>query len=89
MSAHAVLAPEMPRLGQAHVRKFEMERPAGRWQRAFDAADRALRAAAGTLPAPYLEKRRRALGEERRQTAELLVAVARVQGIRHARSSPP
>jgi hypothetical protein len=41
------------------------------------------------LPAPYLERRHRALGKERRQTAELLVAVARVQGIRHARTSPP
>lgn len=89
MSAHAVIAPEMPRPGQARVRTFELERLAGRWQRAFDAAERALKAAAGTLPAPYLEGRRRALGKERRQTAELLVAVARVQGIRHARSSPP
>ena len=35
----------------------------------------------GTLPGPYLEQRRRALGKERRQTAELLVGVARVHGI--------
>jgi hypothetical protein len=34
------------------------------------------------LPTPYLEKRRRALAEERRQTAELLVAVARARGSR-------
>ena len=109
MSAQAVLAPELARLGRrtrvhscetdaAHEHAplrvpeasiDDLERLAGRWQRAFDAADRAPKAAAGTLPAPYLEKQRRALGDERRQTAELLVAVARVQGLRHARSSPP
>ena len=98
MSAHAVLAPEVPRLGRrtriracdrdaAHERAprsalDDLERLAGQWQRAFDAAERALRAAADTLPAVYLQKRRRALAEERRQTAELLATVARAQGIR-------
>jgi hypothetical protein len=56
----------------------DLELLAARWQRAFDAADRALRAAAGTLPASYLQQHGRALAEERRQTAELLVTVARV-----------
>ena len=89
MSAHAVLAPEVPRLGRrARVRTSDLERLAGQWQRAFGAADRALRAAAGTLPAPYLEQHRRALGVERRETAELLVAVARVQGVRRALRAP-
>ena len=60
-----------------------MERLARQWQRALDAADAALRAATGTLPGPYLEQHRRALGDERRQTAELLVAVARVRGVPH------
>jgi len=71
------------------IRTSDLERLAGRWQRAFDAADWALRAAAGTLPAPYLERHRRALGEERRQTADLLVTLARVQGVRRAHVSPP
>jgi hypothetical protein len=62
----------------------DLELLAADWQRALDSADRALVAAVGTLPTPYLEKRRRALAEERRQTAELLVAVARARGSRRA-----
>jgi len=82
MSAHAVLAPELARPGRrTHVRASEVERLATRWQRALDAADAALKAATGTLPGPYLEQHRRALGDERRQTAELLAAVARVRGV--------
>jgi hypothetical protein len=50
------------------------------WQRALDAADRALWAAAHTLPAPYVRSRRRALADERRQTAELLITLARAVG---------
>ena len=69
-----------PRAPEAPIDSLELL--AAQWQRAFDAADRALIAAVGTLPAPYLEQRRRALGKERRQTAELLVGVARVHGIR-------
>ena len=59
-----------------------LERLARRWQLSLDAADRALRAAADTLPAPYLQLHSRALVEERRETAELLVTLARVEGIR-------
>ena len=59
----------------------DLEPLAARWQRALDAGDRALRAAADSLPAAYLAPRRRALVEERRQTADLLVRVAREQGI--------
>jgi len=82
MSAHAVLAPDIARLGRrTHVPTSDIERLATRWQRAFDAADGALRAATGTLPGPYLEQHRRALGDERRQTADLLVAVARMRGV--------
>ena len=60
----------------------DLEPLAARWQRALDAGDRALRAAAESLPTAYLGPRRRALLEERRQTADLLVRVAREQGIR-------
>jgi HAD superfamily hydrolase (TIGR01509 family) len=60
----------------------DLEPLAAGWQRALDAADRALRAAAESLPPAYLGPRRRALVEERRQTADLLVQVAREQGVR-------
>ena len=59
----------------------DLEPLAAQWQRALDAADRALVAAADTLPAPYLRSRRSELAEERRQTAKLLVTVARAKGI--------
>ncbi len=59
----------------------DLEPLAAQWQRALDSGERALRAAADTLPAPYLRERRRALTEERRQAAELLIGVARAQGI--------
>jgi HAD superfamily hydrolase (TIGR01509 family) len=58
----------------------DLEPLAARWQRALDAGDRALRAGAESLPAAYLTPRRRALVDERRRTAELLVAVARERG---------
>jgi beta-phosphoglucomutase-like phosphatase (HAD superfamily) len=53
---------------------------ASRWQRALDAGEFALRAAADTLPASYLKERRRELIQERQDTAELLKAVARAAG---------
>ena len=55
---------------------------ASQWQRALDAGEFALRAAAETLPAPYLSQRRRDLTQERQETAELLKGVARARGIR-------
>ena len=59
----------------------DLEPLAAQWQRALDAADRALVAAADTLPAPYLRSHRSELAEERRQTAKLLITVARAKGI--------
>jgi beta-phosphoglucomutase-like phosphatase (HAD superfamily) len=53
---------------------------ASRWQQALDAADRGLRAAAGSLPAAELAARRRVLAEERAETEALLVGLARVGG---------
>ena len=69
---------------------FDVQRPgspdlhalASQWQRALDAGEFALRAAAETLPASYLSQRRRDLTQERQETAELLKAVARARGIR-------
>jgi beta-phosphoglucomutase-like phosphatase (HAD superfamily) len=52
------------------------------WQRALDADERALSAAAGSLSDGYLKQRRRELAQERRQTAELLVHVAQAKGVR-------
>jgi hypothetical protein len=46
------------------------------WQLALDAAQRALTAAAGTLPAAELEQRRRELVQERQQTASALERLA-------------
>ena len=59
----------------------ELDTIASQWQRALDAGERALGAAAGTLPAPYLTQRRNELVRERRQTAESLARLAQVRGI--------
>lgn len=59
----------------------ELDTIASRWQLALDAGERALGAAAGTLPAPYLTQRRRGLVRERRETAELLAQLARARSI--------
>jgi hypothetical protein len=64
------------------LRGQDLESLAEHWQRALDAGDRALRAAAGSLPSSYLGPHRRALLQERRYTADLLVRLARELGIR-------
>ena len=64
------------------LRRQDLESLAEHWQRALDAGDRALRAAAGSLPSSYLVPHRRELIQERRYTAELLVRLARELGIR-------
>ena len=65
-----------------HPRAPDLDALAARWQRALDAGESALHAAAGTLPASYLGDRRRELIQERKQTAELLRSIARARGIR-------
>ena len=55
---------------------------ASQWQRALDAGELALRAAVGTLPASYLNRRRRELIQERQDTAALLTGLARSRGVR-------
>ena len=59
----------------------ELDTIASQWQRALDAGERALGAAAGTLPASYLTQRRRELVRERQQAAESLARLAVVRGI--------
>lgn len=54
-----------------------LEAAATRWQLALDAAERALSAASGSLPAVEIAGRRGTLVRERRDTADLLLHVAR------------
>jgi HAD superfamily hydrolase (TIGR01509 family) len=66
------------------LRPVELERVAAAWQRALDAADRALGANRETLPAADGERRRRGLTRERETTATLLAQVAAATSIRPA-----
>jgi beta-phosphoglucomutase-like phosphatase (HAD superfamily) len=77
VAQHRPPALETPRPGPP-----DLDGLAARWQRALDAGELALRAAAQTLPASYLGQRRRELIQERQETAELLKSVARVTGAR-------
>jgi beta-phosphoglucomutase-like phosphatase (HAD superfamily) len=59
----------------------ELQAVSAQWQRALDAADRALSAATGgSLPVTELVERRHELVEERRQTAEALARLADASG---------
>ena len=58
--------------------RLELEPLSAYWQRALDAADKALWAATGSVPDDDLRERRQHLVRERQQTARLLEAVARV-----------
>jgi HAD superfamily hydrolase (TIGR01509 family) len=61
--------------------RFELDRLGSRWQRALDAAERALAAAGGTLPDTDLGRRRRELADERRRTAQALTRLAHTAGV--------
>jgi HAD superfamily hydrolase (TIGR01509 family) len=62
---------------------LELETIASRWQRALDAAERAVNAAgAASLPARDVDLRRSALRQERQETADALARLAGVAGIR-------
>jgi beta-phosphoglucomutase-like phosphatase (HAD superfamily) len=65
-------------------RQFELDTVASHWQRAFDTTDRALAAAGDLLPAAELQRERRALTQERQQTATMLVRLARLADVRPA-----
>jgi len=58
--------------------RLALEPLSANWQRALDAADKALQAATGSVPDVDLRERRQQLVRERQQTARLLEAVARV-----------
>ena len=64
------------------ARRASLDKLASQWQRALDADERALHAAAGTLPPEYLSQHRRELTQERREIALLLGDVAHAKGIR-------
>jgi hypothetical protein len=66
------------------VQRLELDTVAAHWQRALDADERALAAAAAarSLPAPELAVRRRQLKSERLQVAALLGRLARVAAVR-------
>lgn len=66
----------------ASRRAPELDTLASRWQRALDAAQRALAAAGEALPTAYLGPKRRDLAQEREQTGRLLVDVAELAGVR-------
>ena len=57
---------------------------AAHWQLALDAGERALTAAAETLPAEEVRTRRGELNRERRETAAVLACVARARGVQPA-----
>ncbi len=60
--------------------RLELDTITDHWQRGLDAAERALRAAEGSIPVAELQRRRYELAGERQRTAELLGRVARTSG---------
>jgi len=60
--------------------QVDLDSLASQWQRALDAAESALRAAAESLPARELAPRQHDLVSERQRTAAMLAAVARTAG---------
>lgn len=61
---------------------LELDTTSSHWQLALDAAQRALSAAVGSLPAQELEHQRRELAWERQETAKELARLAYVTGVR-------
>jgi beta-phosphoglucomutase-like phosphatase (HAD superfamily) len=61
---------------------LELDTIASHWQQALDAAQRALAAAAGSLPASDVGRRQRELASERREVADMLARLARSAGVR-------
>ena len=64
--------------------QLQLESISAQWQRALDAADRALLAAQGDVPASELQPRKHELNRERQQTATELGRLAAVAGIQPA-----
>jgi beta-phosphoglucomutase-like phosphatase (HAD superfamily) len=66
--------------GKPQVLAFPLEKLSAGWRGALDAADRALQAAAGQLPAAEVLELRKRMNEERASTARVLDSVARTRG---------
>jgi len=71
-------------LAAQRPQQLDLEPISAQWQRALDAADRALLAAQDCLHAPELQSRRYELGRERQQTATELGRLAAVGGAQPA-----
>ena len=71
-----------PEVATQPLPALELDSIAARWQLALDAAERALVAAGESLPSAELVLRRRRLVQERQHTAEMLMRLARVSGVR-------
>jgi beta-phosphoglucomutase-like phosphatase (HAD superfamily) len=65
-------------------RPLELDTISSRWQVALDAAQRAVGAAVGLLPAREVARRAGELLQEREQTAEMLGSLAHIAGVRPA-----
>ena len=74
-------ATELLEPGAQPARRLDLDALSAQWQLALDAAHRAL-GAGHSLPASELVERRRELARERQQTADTLVRVAQVNGVR-------
>ena len=72
---------EIPQVASRPLQSPDLDAITAQWQFALDSAERALSAAAGSLPPSELARRRGDLGRERQQTAETLVRLARLHGI--------
>ena len=74
-----------PRAGTPPPRRpLELDTIASRWQLALDAVDHALSSNVGLLPVTDLQRKRRALAQEREQIGTMLARVAQLTGTRTA-----
>ena len=88
-ASSATFAPEVTarrtsvklKLAAPRTAPLELDSTSCLWQMSLDAAQRALSAAADTLPAGELARRRRELAGERQQTARALARLAVVTGV--------
>lgn len=83
MDTHGLGPPEVPD-ASTFPQPLELETISSRWQVSLDAAQRAVSAAAASLPAPELGQRRTRLVQERLETAKALAHLARVTGTQPA-----
>ena len=75
-------AQALPEVASQPLPALELDSIAASWQLALDAAEHALVAAGESLPSAELVLRRRRLVQERQHTAEMLMRLAQVSGVR-------